>query len=537
MACLVMRILAASFVFSFFVLTPVAARVEKTKLATLLRNDGEVDARKTSGVQLIGHEQLRKYQNPTVTQTTTHENFFQRMGNAFGAFIIGIILIIFSVPILFLNEKRNAKYETLISRGENDCREIGDMYDEDNNKMPVCATGDVRAVKPVKDENFNVQFESGTIKLYTTTEVYQYQEVEKSETTEKETLGGGKDKVTRTWQEYHLAWVSGYDSGQSFKDASYRACNKKPEGLQAGSTTATSERVEFGKGFVFGADEITQLSGGDSFKVDYPLVCNGNAKLQWELGVDCKYYARDGGEGKGAMESPKVGDARVSFHVLKDMTATVVGLQVAAPDKLPPVGEKGTGSFMPYRVIHRSPCPCFALGEDQEKQKLYKEAIKSKPDLAGEEMWQGIMWCCCCACNVVNCCFSGLLVPEIHDVFSSKMSKKECFDFIKSKAAAMKWIFRLVGWILMFAGLNMTFAPFTTALKIFPFGIGSFLSSLGGAIVGFFSFFVTVIVAILIIALAYCLYHPLYAAFAFTALAAVITGILVICNAVVIEGK
>lgn len=468
--------------------------------------------------QLVQRQEALHRQSPGTT-TVTNENIFQRMGNAFGGVIVGIVMIIFSVPALWLNEKRNAKYETLISRGAEECREIdADNFDQENTNWIVHVTGKTSSVRPVADEQFNVRYESGVIKLSSRVEIYQYTEVEKSETTERDTLGGGKEKTTRTWQEYPVGWHAHYDSGASFKDANYRRLNSRPQGIEAGTFSDTCERVEFGRGFLLGAAELNQLPSGSTAKLNSKPVCKGNASLNFAPSGDDYYYC-----GKGSSNQPEVGDVRIMFTTLEDGPTTIVGLQAEGK-------EPGRAGFLPYRVIRRNICPCCPISEDREKELLLAEAKKGKSDLISEEMWGGIMWCCCCPCNIIQMCCAGAMLPELHHVWFGTLDKAACFSNIQTRAAVLKWVMRLVGWVVMFAGLCLLFGPFTTILEVIPFGIGSWLSSIGNAIVTAWSFMVTLVVATLIIAMAYSMYHPMVGIMAFCLMFLIISAIVVLVN-------
>lgn len=450
-----------------------------------------------------------------VTVSTVHENFFERMGNAFKGFAAGLILMFFSIPVLWQNEKRNAKYEALISKGQSECRSIdADNCDEANKHWLVHVKGNTTSTKPVDNPQFNVRYESGAIRLSSSVEIYQYQEEEKSETKEKETIGGGKTTETRKWKEYTARWLASYDSGEKFEKDQYK--NSKPDGIQPGSNSKTCERVEYGQGFLLADAELSQLSGDSEAKVD-KLVCTKNTGMVWKH--DAGWYH----SGKGDMSAPQIGDVRVHFTVLKDGPVTVVGLQTSTK-------EKGRGGFLPYRVIRRPACPCMSLSEEEEKERLFEQATRDKQEIVAEDMWQGIMSCCCCACNLVQCCMGGLMRDELQHAVLGAFSKAEAFTQIRSEASVKKWIWRLVGWLMMFLGLYMTFAPFTTSLKILPFGVGSFLSSVGSGIAFVFSFMVTLLVSSLIIALAYTIYHPMYGMMILGAIGAITGGILALIN-------
>jgi len=230
----------------------------------------------TSDAKLSHRQEVSQHvreisQPPDVTVTTTHQNFFQRMGNAFMGMVVGLIMMCFSIPVLWINEQRNAKYEALIATGEAECRSISaDDFDQKNTHWLVHVTGNTVSTQPVTLPNFNVRFESGVIKLVNDVEIYQYKEEEKSQSKEKETFGGGKTTETRKWKEYSAMWLGTYNSGQNFEKQEYQ--NSKPAGITAGSQSETCKRVEFGKGFLLSAAELDQFAGVSGVKFD-KLVC------------------------------------------------------------------------------------------------------------------------------------------------------------------------------------------------------------------------------------------------------------------------
>jgi hypothetical protein len=447
------------------------------------------------------------------------------MKDSLAAVLIGLILIMFSVPVLWLNEKRNAQFETLISRGEADCRDIKDgEYDPKNTNWPVHVTGRTSSVVAVEDSLFNVRFSSGVIKLSHQVEIYQWEEEEHEKTEEKETLGGGKETTKTKFYTHEKKWLSSYEDGQAFQEKEGHV-NKKPPGVdpEPNGLTETCAKVEFGKGFLLQDIELVQLGHGSVLGPEvegFPdkLTFKRNGKLQF-IRNGIYFHAREGGTANA--DVPEIGDVRVTFNWLKDGEVTVVGLQSDGLD--------GKGCFLPFRVIRRPICSCSGLPEEQEKEMLREEAEKKPQEYANEAVWGGLGWCFCCACNIVGMCCAAA-TPQLHDAYYAKVSKSECFNRAKKAQAAQKWIIRVVGWLMMFIGLDLLFSPLTTVLKVLPF-IGPFLSSVGGAITAVFSFIVTVIIAIFIISLAYLVYHPCMGMIAFTCLAGVIAGIIALTHA------
>lgn len=454
--------------------------------------------------------QLRQNQ-PVGTTETTHENWFQRMGNALIGAIVGVVMIIFSIPILWLNEKRNAKYESLIERGQKECRSISaDFFDDSHTNSLVHVTGETNSTRPVKDRQFNVSYDSGVVRVSSHVQVYQYVEEEKSESKGQETLGGGRTTETRRWKEYTAQWCSSWNSGANFEMHEYRN-PPMPKGLSTGNFSETCTRVEFGSGFLFDDNQLSQLSGGSNLKMD-KVTLEGNEQRQFEAGDEGWYYGR-----QGATTSPEVGDVRVHFTVLHDGPATVVGLQVQRHGE-----EKGRGGFLPYRQIQRP--FCGQLSDDEAKERLYIEGKMDKSEINAKEMWGGAFAGICCTCNLVQTIFGGAMSTELLDAWGETLSKSEAFDRIRVWANTAKWIWRGVGWLLMFIGLCLFFGPLTTSLKLLPFGIGTFLSSIGSFVIFVFSFVVTLVLSALIVCLAYCMYNPVYGIFMITCLGAVIAA-------------
>jgi hypothetical protein len=459
------------------------------------------------------------------TTTTSHESWFQRFGKSCIAFVIGWILMWFSVPVLWLNEKRSAKHEALIDQGEADCRSIeADKFDEDNTHWLVHVNGETASMEGVKDPQFNVSYESGVIALTSTVEIFQWKEVEKEEKKEEEdNFGGGKTTKTRKWKEYHKQWLDTYESGENFEKEGHK--NNKPAGLEPGTKTQTSGRVEYGKGFLLDKTLTDNLIGFKDDQID-ALNCEVASGLTFKTAADKDrngatwYYS-----GTGSMDEAEVGDVRVRFSVLRDGPVTVLALQTKGQ-------ETGRGGFLPYRVIARPMCSClFGLSEDEEKQKLYEEANKSSEDISDEDAWHGPFAICCCACNLVQFVFNKLVLPEILFVHYGQLSKDKAIEKCREAANMTKWVIRLVGWLLMYIGCYLIFSPFLMMLRLIPLGIGGFLSDIAGFAIAVMAFASTATMATLIIAMAYTMYNPAKGLLMWALFFAIIIGFIALCNA------
>jgi hypothetical protein len=87
------------------------------------------------------------------------------------------------------------------------------------------------------------------------------------------------------------------------------------------------------------------------------------------------------------------------------------------------------------------------------------------------------------------------------------MSAKQCWEDVKKQGAASKWSFRFLGWLLMLTGTYLLFQPLFVALDVIPF-VGPYLGDFAGSVVYVACFICTLLVSMIIVALAYAVYHP-----------------------------
>jgi hypothetical protein len=460
--------------------------------------------------------------------STTNESYLERLQNAMAQFVVGWVLIFFSIPILWFNERRLAKMESLVITGKSEFSTVsaklaekekcGDLVHLQNESMVSAA--------PVNDSQFDAKFDSNCVRLQSLVEVFQIIEHEKTE--EKEKFGGGKEKITT--YTYDESWSAEWHDSRKYHNANKRGTNWKLESLNTGSFMTNSKRVELGEGFVLSGALVDQCCNWSSAAERLgSSVAFSSGKAQFRLGTDDHFYFRRNSsmmgmsysdakwEGDG---SPQVGDCRVRFSIVPDGPVTVLALQAEADHP----GERS--SFLPYRVIQRP--FCGSMETEAKRRAFINQGQKSHEDLADEDGCPGCFpTLCCCACNIVAKCCSALFTPEINHLWDGDKSSNQCFKDIANAAAATTWMIRFGGWLMMFIGLYMTFAPFTEILVILPF-LGPILKSVGNFVVGLFSFIVTVLISLIIIMIAWLAYHPLYAFFYSLLIGAVMAAPMVI---------
>eukprot|EP00929_Paragymnodinium_shiwhaense_P007352 TRINITY_DN111257_c0_g1_i1.p1 TRINITY_DN111257_c0_g1~~TRINITY_DN111257_c0_g1_i1.p1 ORF type:complete len:602 (+),score=113.40 TRINITY_DN111257_c0_g1_i1:103-1908(+) len=431
--------------------------------------------------------------------TTTSKNWFQRMGEAFGSVVMGIVLIIFSIPVLWVGEKRSAQMESVISLAESEHKVIGsESADPDNRGELVHLSGDdARGVAPVSDERFKqVQAQSGVIAIRSDVEVYQWVE-EKEEREEKNSLGGGT--TTTTTYSYRTEWRSSRIASSGFNESNGHENFFPVAGLELGSDDATCNRVEYGGGFLLPQGLVCQLT-------EYRYA--GHSGNPFGLG-DClafetttftkkgEHYYHEQHEGQTT-----VGDTRVSIEYVADGPATIMAVQAQGT-------EEGRDSFLPYRLISRGWC---GISDDERKRRLIEQGERSNDDVAKDEECSlgplNLLFCCClCACNLVNRCIMGIALPEVYHVWDGQKSVRECIDYITGMNNCLNLTLRIVGWLMMAIGLHSIFKPVFVLIDIIPF-FGPWLSDNIEVIVGFCCAVVTLVVSSIIVGLAYLVYHP-----------------------------
>jgi hypothetical protein len=456
------------------------AEAESSKSAALLRGQTIV-------------EDLGQKLDQAPGSTTTHSGFGDRLSESVLQFVLGIALIIFSIPVLWFNEKRAAEMETLLVQGASDCLPVGGQQaDHGNNGCLVHITDEkAHAAAPVRDDCFEeASFDKGCLRLNRTAEIYQWVE-QKTERSEDQ-LGGGRR--TTTSYSYHTEWNQALHDSSKFHDQS--KANLLPNWLTAGVKITNCDRVDYGDAFVLPEDLVSQCQRFVEAELPAKMTARGHVFRKSGEHYCCRPDS-DGTSADKIAATPQVGDVRVRFTYVADGVVTVIALQDEAKD--------GRTSFLPFRSVSRG---LFGISKEEETKRRLVAGRKTSDELSREATWTaGPLSCLCCACNIVAGCMQGVLTPEIYHLYEGSVGIPQCFERMDNANRCGKWLGRFVGWMMMYIGLCGVFAPFVAVLAVIPF-----LSHMGSWVVTVFSFFVTLVVASLISALAWLAYRPLIAA-------------------------
>jgi len=517
----------------------------------------EINFQSKNGVgrKTFVHSKALHSQTPDVASDgSSYTSWFTRLQQSIGNFIASPFMMALAISVMWLNERRNARCETLMSKGRSDVISVESDKAKPSNRdsLVYVSDGQLHGVGTLTDSRFtNGEEKPGgmvgwlpgssaaieltcAVKLKSVVQVYQWVET-KQEEKKKDNFGGGETK--KVTYSYGTTWSESMHDSKSFNQPAGHE-NHFTAG-QAGTVETCADRVEYGTGFVLpkelvdecndfvdaselmGCDKVafgkhvfskatskeTDQGKGHPSKVE-EAVASYMAFLPGRMQTDTTgltlptshFYWRENSQNYKGDGNPCVGDYRVAFRCVPDGPATVLALQVESGES----NKSGRDTFLPYRVIERK---CCGWTEEMEKAGLHTEAKKDDEELQEQDALcgGGCMLCCCC-CHMVNMCLSSFARPEIFNVFHGIKSIDDCFTYLKRSNAMVTWGARIIGWILMGSSIAMFLSPLTTFLDIIPI-----VGWLGNMAISVISAFVTLVLTVLIITLAYLAYHP-YAA-------------------------
>jgi hypothetical protein len=244
----------------------------------------------------------------TVNSST---GWFGRIGGAIKGFFVGIILIIVSFPVLFLNEGRAVKTQKTLEEGQSSVVKVsGDAVDAKNDGKLVYVTGNATAEGVLFDDAFKVT--SDALKLRRKVEFYQWKEDERTETKKK--LGGGEEKITT--YEYTKVWSDRPINSSNFhKSQEYK--NPKPA-LETDEWVKKEIRLE---AFTLSSALAGQINNFSA------LSAKADAELPQEV-AGKKLHKEGSGFYVGVdPATPAIGDLRVTHEVALPGPVSVIAVQ------------------------------------------------------------------------------------------------------------------------------------------------------------------------------------------------------------------
>lgn len=249
------------------------------------------------------------------------QGFGERLSNSFGAIVMGLILIPLSCWGLFWNEGRAIKTARALDEGISLVRSIGtDRVDPAMNGKLVHVAGETRSVSGVADADLGVQAKG--LKLSRQVEMYQWTETES---------GSGQDRKFT----YSRQWKSSAVDSSRFRAAGNHS-NPAFPAFRSREFGASDARIG---AFPVGSQAVQSLGPMEEFPIS-------NAGVGIAQRVTGRSTSVSGGGyyvGQNP-SSPRIGDIRITYRIVKEGPASFVGQQ--QPDGLHAYRAKNGQQFL-----------------------------------------------------------------------------------------------------------------------------------------------------------------------------------------------
>lgn len=246
----------------------------------------------------------------SLTETTTN-SWFSRIGASIKGMVFGVVAIVVSIVLLWVNERRAVETRKTLEEGAKGYITVSsEKVDPANEGKLVYMVGKATTTDLLVDKELNVNTRG--LKLRREVEFFHWEESQKSETKKK--LGGSEETVTTYI--YDEAWVDAPIDSSRFKNPG-RHENPRPalvdftftaRPITVGAFTLSERLVDSFANF-------TPLVLGEEMTVPETI---GDMEVHPEGGSF--YIGRDPGD-------PEVGDMRVTYAVVQPGEVSVISKQ------------------------------------------------------------------------------------------------------------------------------------------------------------------------------------------------------------------
>ncbi|CDW88063.1 transmembrane protein 43 [Stylonychia lemnae] len=389
--------------------------------------------------------------------------------NPFAEFIIGVIMITFSFPILWNNERKQVKIAALLKKAEEEAVDVIDYKkpeDTQNFKL-LYASGQSKNDSILEDEKFGIQVKNA-VKLVRRVEMYQW--VEQTER---------RNNVT----EYHYRkeWRSSLLSSGCFRDGS----KTNPSSMPFNNHSVYAQKVEFG-GYILSQSQLNQFTQLKSVELSDERINIVRDKIHDQVKENGYKEPTRSGEfiflkkHDHLIPDTDVGDIRIAFDYVPCGDTTIMAQQIVRNNQY---------TFRQWNP-KKSNCP-----------------VEESNDPDHETV---CLLCACCPCaRVVDSCFQSIFKETIEIVDESLINRKELIGKMQSQNDTTTALIRLGGWGLQYLGICLLFSPIIYGLSWIPL-VGYLMAGGFKFIVAIFAFVVSVTLTSLTISLAWLYYRPLY---------------------------
>ena len=423
------------------------------------------------------------------TETTT-TGYGTRVGRSFKSIGSGFVIFCLATALLWWNEGRAVKNEKALDEAGNAYVEM-----ENPNKKDASLEGELicgTAMATTEDSLVDAQFGIGAkaIALRRTVEYYQW--VEHAESKSEDKLGG--KQVTTTTYTYSKQWVSSPVQSSQFKDPAYQNKNMV--------LTTVEDAEQYAENVSFGAYKLSEsLIHSISSREGLDLAISEDLLTQFDKSTQAA-YERFYGVQKSIQQQPTQQPAP----------------QPAIPDSVRALlSDSAKAVLDSLQAVNDSIVKSMANAENkkdlqyvhQASNVLYFGRIPGSPEVGDVRVTFEIV--VPAKVTVMAVVDGDSFKPykakngkRFQTLVMGKKSGDEIIDAEKEANNMILWALRILGIMLVIAGLKGIFGFLETILKVVPF-----IANIFGWGVGVVCTVIGVVWSLIVIALAWLFYRPL----------------------------
>ena len=423
------------------------------------------------------------------TETST-TGYGTRVGRSFKSIGSGFVIFCLATALLWWNEGRAVKTEKMLDEAGNAYVEM-----ENPNKKDASLEGELicgTAMATTEDSLTDVQFGIGAkaIALRRTVEYYQW--VEHAESKSEDKLGG--KQVTTTTYTYSKQWVSSPVQSSQFKDPAYQNKNMV--------LTTVEDAEQYAENVSFGAYKLSEsLIHSISSREGLDLAISEDLLSQFDKSTQAA-YERFYGVQKSIQQQPTQQPAP----------------QPAIPDSVRALlSDSAKAVLDSLQAVNDSIVKSMANAENkkdlqyvhQASNVLYFGRVPGSPEVGDVRVTFEIV--VPAKVTVMAVVDGDTFKPykakngkRFQTLVMGKKSGDEIIDAEKEANNMILWALRILGIMLVIAGLKGIFGFLETILKVVPF-----IANIFGWGVGVVCTVIGVVWSLIVIALAWLFYRPL----------------------------
>ena len=423
------------------------------------------------------------------TETTT-TGYGTRVGRSFKSIGSGFIIFCLATALLWWNEGRAVKTEKMLDEAGNAYVEM-----ENPNKKDASLEGELicgTAMATTEDSLTDAQFGIGAKAIALRRMVEYYQWVEHAQSKSEDKLGG--KEVTTTTYTYSKQWVSSPVQSSQFKDPAYQNKNMV--------LTTIDEAEQYAENVSFGAYKLSEsLIHSISSREGMDLAIAEDLLKQLDKSTQTA-YERFYGVQKSVQQQPTQQPAPQPaipdsvLALLSDSAKAVLDSLQAVNDSIVRSMENAENK-KDLQYVH------------QASNVLYFGRVPGSPEVGDVRVtFEKVVPAKVTVMAVVDGDsfkpYKAKNGKRFQTLVMGKKSGDEIIDAEKEANNMILWALRILGVMLVIAGLKGIFGFLETILKVVPF-----IANIFGWGVGVVCTVIGVVWSLIVIALAWLFYRPL----------------------------